>query len=333
MSPEHHTSYSEQYLLNIQRGVGQSWLFEAGYLGAQSHHLQGFMDANQGIPSAVGSVTSHRPYPGFSNIQYVHDGGNGAYNALSAKVTRRFARGLSIISSYTWSKSIDTTSGIRNQGFDTLYPQNSRCLACERGLSAFDTRHRMVSSVLYDLPAGVDRAFHINSSVLNAIAGGWSLGGILTLQSGMPGTPSIGGQDNAQTGSGGYDRPNATGISPYLDNPTPSRYFNPAAFTEAPVGEFGNVGRNSVIGPGIIGLDAEIHKNFMMPYKEGHVLQFRLEAFNALNHPNWGMPSLNILSGAAFPGQSARDPHQNFGVVTSTQGSMRQLQLGLKYTF
>jgi hypothetical protein len=136
----------------------------------------------------------------------------------------------------------------------------------------------------------------------------------------MPGTVGLGGFDNALSGSGGYDRPNATGVSPYLDSPTPSRYFNPKAFVQAPTGQFGNVGRNSIIGPGIIALDAEIHKNFKMPYKEGHALQFRLEAFNALNHPNWGMPSLNIRSA-------------NFGVVTSIQGTMRQVQLGLKYSF
>jgi hypothetical protein len=333
MAPSHRTSYASQYLVNIQRGVGRNWAFEAGYLGGQSHHLMGFMDANQGIPGTVGSATSRRPYKGYSNIQLVHDGGNGTYNALSFKATRRFSQGISVISSYTWSKSIDTTSGIRNQGFDSLYPQNSYCLACERGLSAFDTRHRVVTSVLYDLPVGKGRAANISNRVLDTIVGGWNLGGILTLQSGMPGNLTIGGQDNASTGSGGYDRPNATGVSPYLSNPTPSRYFSLDAFTEAPAGQFGNAGRNSVTGPGIIGFDSEIHKAFKMPYKEGHMLQFRFEAFNVMNHPNWGMPSLNILNGATVAGKTARDSHQNFGVVSGTQGAMRQIQLGLKYSF
>jgi hypothetical protein len=322
MSVDHHTTYAMQYLFNIQRQVGPNWALEAGYLGGASRHLQGFQDVNQAIPGTVGTVASRAPFPGFSNIQLVQDGGTGDYNALSLKATRRFSQGFSVIGSYTWSKSIDTTSGIRNQGYDTLYPQNSYCLACERGLSSFDTRNRLVTSVLYDLPVGSGRLLNISNPVLNAVIGGWEAGGILTLQSGMPGTLTIGGVDNASTGAGGYDRPNSTGISPYLNNPTPSRYWNLAAFTEAPPGQFGNVGRNSIEGPGIIAFDAEVHKQFAMPYKEGHVLQFRFEAFNALNHPSWQMPNLNVLAKG-----------QSFGTVTATAIPMRQLQLGLKYLF
>jgi hypothetical protein len=76
-----------------------------------------------------------------------------------------------------------------------------------------------------------------------------------------------------------------------------------------------------------------VHKQFKMPYGEHHLLQFRMEAFNAINHPNLQMPTLNILSGSAFPGQPATNAHQNFGVVTGTSTSMRQVQLGLKYSF
>ena len=97
-----------------------------------------------------------------------------------------------------------------------------------------------------------------------------------------------------------------------LSNPTPSRWLNPAAFTEAPPGFFGNVGRDTIEGPGIVNFDFEVHKQFRMPYNEHHSLQFRMEAFNAINHPNWGMPNLNILSGAAFPGQPATNAHQEF---------------------
>lgn len=122
-------------------------------------------------------------------------------------------------------------------------------------------------------------------------------------------------------------------VSPYLDNPVPSRWLNLAAFTEAAPGFFGNVGRNTIEGPGIFNIDFEVHKQFKMPFREGHNLQFRLETFNVLNHPNWGMPNLNILSGAAQAGMPGTAAHQNFGVVGGTQTSMRQVQLGLKYTF
>jgi hypothetical protein len=300
-----------------------------------SRHLQGFSDVNQGIPGTVGNAASRRPYKGFSNIQYVQDGGTGNYNSLSVKATRRFSQGLSVISSYTWAKSLDTTSGIRNQGWDSLYPQNSYCLSCERGPSAFDATHRMVASVLYDLPVGKGKSLNLTNPVANTVIGGWNLGGTLTLQSGMPGNLTIGGVDNASTGSGGYDRPNTTGVSPNLDNPTPNRYWSLGAFTEAAPGQFGNAGRDAIRGPGIVGFDAEVHKEFRMPYKEGHVVQFRFEAFNVLNHPNWQMPVLNILAGAAQPGMPATAAHQGFGVVNATNPSipMRQIQLGLKYSF
>ncbi|RPI23678.1 MAG: TonB-dependent receptor [Acidobacteria bacterium] len=333
MSVDHRTTYTMQYLFNIQRQLTPNWAIEAGYLGSVSRHLQGFLDANQGIPGTTGSPSTRRPWKGFSNIQYVHDGGNGNYNSLSLKATRRFSEGLNVISSYTWAKSLDTTSGIRNQGFDTLYPQNSYCIACERGPSAFDVTHRMVTSVLYDLPVGKGKRLGIDNAVVNTMLGGWSLGGILTMQSGMPGNLTMGGLDNASTGSGGYDRPNATSTSPYLDDPKPYRYWNLDAFVVAPAGQFGNAGRNSVRGPGIFLLDAEVHKQFALPYKEGHVFQFRFEAFNVLNHPNWGMPNLNIRSGAARAGVPDTAARQNFGVVTSTSGSMRQIQFGLKYLF
>ena len=206
-------------------------------------------------------------------------------------------------------------------------------MRCERGLSSFDVRHRFVTSVLYDLPIGRGRAMNIHNSALDAIVGGWQTGGIITAQTGVPGTLGIGGVDNAGTGAGGYDRPVATGASPYLDNRTPSRWLSLSAFAEAPPGQFGNVGRNTIEGPGIFNFDANCTRNSECHTKKGMRFKFRVEAFNALNHPNWSMPNLNILSGAAQVGQPGTASHQNFGVVTGTSTSMRQVQIGLKYRF
>jgi hypothetical protein len=329
---QHHTSYANQYLFNIQRELAGNWLIEGGYLGGESHHLYGQQNANQGIPGTVGTPASRLPFYNFGFIQLVQDGGNGNYNSLSLKATRRFSQGLSVIASYTYSRSIDDTSGIRPGPSDFLYPQDSDCIECERGLSGFDVRHRIVTSVLYDLPVGRGRALNIDNKVLNGIVGGWQSGGILTLQTGVPGSLMV-LVDNAGTTVSSSDRPNATGQPTYPANPTPSRWINLAAFAEAPPGNWGNVGRNTIESPGIADFDAEIHKQFRMPYKEGHVLQFRLEGFNAINHPNWGMPALGILTGAAQPGMPATAPHQGFGVISSTSTQMRQIQLGLKYTF
>ena len=126
-----------------------------------------------------------------------------------------------------------------------------------------------------------------------------------------------------------------SGQSVNATNQTPNGWYNPAAFVEAPFGQFGNVGRDTALAPGVFTINAELHKNFVMPYNEHHQVQFRAEAFNLLNHPNWGGPNQNILAGAVFPGQPNTNAHQGFGVINSLAFGipMRQLQLGLKYTF
>jgi hypothetical protein len=264
----------------------------------------------------------------------VHDSGNAHYHSGSVKVTRRFSQGLSLTTSYTWSRSIDTTSGIRNQGLDTLFPQDNRCLRCERAVSSFDTPHRFVLGAVYELPVGRGRVFGINNAVANTFIGGWQLSGNMTVQSGNPQTLTIGGVDNASTGNQGSDRPVYTGVgNGYARNRTTDRWYDPASFVVAPAGAFGNVGRNTMRTPHLQSIDLAIHKQFRTPYSERHVVQFRLEAFNAFNHPSWGAPSGNILSGAAFDGAPSNAAHQGFGRISSTAIPMRQLQVGLKYLF
>src|SRR6185436_19508885 len=108
-----------------------------------------------------------------------------------------------------WSKSIDTGSAIRNQGNDTLFPQNSYCRACERALSSFDVRHRFVLSTLYDLPVGKGRRLGVDNPIANGLVGGWQVGAIVSWQSGFPLTMFQGG-DPSNTGAG-FDRPTSTG--------------------------------------------------------------------------------------------------------------------------
>jgi hypothetical protein len=328
----HYTSYTEQYLLNIQRQLSANWAVEVGYLGSQSHHLYGFQNANQGIPSTVGAASTHLPFADFGVIQLVRDGVNAEYNALSFKVTKRFSQGMSVISNFTWSKSIDDSSGIRTQGYDTLFPQNSYCIQCERGLSSFNVPLRWLLAVLYDLPVGKGKLLNIDNGFLNAIVGGWQTGGSMIVQNGVPLTVTIGGLDNSVT-QNGYDRPNATGVSPYPSDQKTAQWYNGAAFVVAPLGTYGNVGRNTLAAPPVFGFDAHLHKSWIMPYSEHHQVQLRFEAFNVLNHPNWGGPNGNILAGAAIPGTPAGSAHSGFGVISSLATPMRQLQVAMKYTF
>jgi hypothetical protein len=254
-------------------------------------------------------------------IQFVHDAGTGNYNAFSVKATRRFSNGLNVIASYTWSKSLDDTSGIRNQGNDELYPQNSECIPCEYGRSAFDVKNRIVGSANYELPIGPGKLLNTNKAV-GELIGGWQVGGIFTHQTGAVATP-LRGVDNASIASafGNFDRPVPTGQSPYLSGSARSLndWVNKSAYVSAAPGFFGNVQRGSFTGPGLTNLDATLHKDFFMPYNEKHELSIRFEAFNALNHPNWNTPNLNYSS-------------STFGRITGT-GSLRQLQLAAKYQF
>jgi hypothetical protein len=331
---DHATAYTMQYLLNVQRQVGLNWALEVGYLGSVSHHLYGFQNANQAVPGATGSIASRTPFPNYGVIQLVSDGNNANYNSGSVKITRRFSQGVSLTSSYTWSKSIDNTSAIRNQGFDTLFPQDNRCRRCDRALSSFDTRHRFVLGGVYELPAGKGKSWNIQNSVANTLLGGWDLSAGVTIQSGVPQTLSIGGVDNASTGNQGTDRPVYTGIgNGYNADRTPAHWYDPASFVEAPQGAFGNVGRNSMITPHFQSIDVALHKRFQLPYNEQHAIQFRLETFNTFNHPSWGAPSGNILAGAAFAGAPATAARQGFGVISSTAIPMRQIQVALKYQF
>ncbi len=324
------TPYVMQYLFNVQREFGQNLAYEIGYLGSVSRHLESLRAVNESIPGATGTVLSRAPYPNFGRIQLVDAGGRGNYNSLGMKLTKKYSSGLSALVSYTYAKSIDETSGIRVNDGDTLFPQNSYCQRCERGYSSFDTRHRAVTSILYDLPVGKGRQMSIANPVANAIIGGWQVGSILTLSTGFPQTV-FAGSDRSNTGGGNDRAVYNSGVDPNLANHDPQRWFNPAAFSLPTFGTFGNVGRNTLISPSIFGWDFSTLKNFQL--KEAHTLQFRFEAFNLPNHPNWGNPDTNAGQIQRNAAGEITNGGGNFGVIGGTRGNMRNLQIALKYIF
>ena len=328
---DHATPRTWQYLVNVERQLGTNWAVEVGYLGSQSRNLYGFRNVNQAAPGPLDSINARRPYPNFGVIQYVNDTFKGHYNAGSVKVTRRYGDGVSLNTSYTLAKSMDNASGTRTQGLDTLFPQDSSCLECEMGLSSFDVRHRWVLGAVYELPIGRGKAVNIENGLADAILGGWQWSASSTVQSGVPQTLTI-GINNAGTNNPLPDRPSYSGVGTgYANNRSPSRWYDPASFVVAPQGTFGNVGRNSMITPALQTFDMALAKRFTVHGR--HALQFRAEAFNVLNHPVWGPPNGNILAGPAFPGAPANAARQGFGVITTTAIPMRQIQLGLKYSF
>lgn len=313
------TPYVIQYMVSVQRELRNNLLLEMNYLGSVGRKLESLRAANESIPGTTGSVLSRAPYPEFGRIQLVDGSGKSNYNGASIKLEQRLSNGLSFVSGYTWAKSIDNASAIRSHNGDTLFPQNSYNLAAERGLSSFHVSHRAVNSILYQLPFGKGKRFIDAGGIANVLLGGWELGTLFNIQTGFPLTV-VTGRDQSNIGAG-FDRPNnVAGQSGTLpsDQRTLNRYFNTDAYVQQPFGTFGNVGRNTIIGPGIVQWDASLLKRFY--FAEDKSLQFRFEAFNAANNMNWGNPDTNRNSA-------------NFGRITGTRGAMRQLQFGLKLIF
>jgi hypothetical protein len=298
-----------QYNVNIQHEV-YGTVFQAAYVGSQGRHLRLIGDYNQGIGGK-------RPNPAFSSITVQESVSNSNYNGMWLSAERRLNKGLTVNASYTFSKSLDNNS----VGSSNPQIQNFYNIAAEHALSDFDARHRFVLSGVYLLPfKGGD------NPAVRRLAEGWSVAPIVNLQSGNPFSPIVSRTDpNSLTA---FDRPILVAGQPLtMANPTPGstgQWINPQAFLTPPVGVFGSAGRNILTAPGFEDIDFAVSK--MTLIKERVSLQFRAEAFNLFNHPNFGQPGNNILSGT-------------FGKVTATRtprgdlGSSRQLQLGLKLVF
>jgi hypothetical protein len=266
-------------------------------------------------PNDASSVQSRRPFPFYGIIQQVENVVSSNYHALNLKLQQRFSRGLTFLTGYTFSKAIDDSSGIRSSSGEQSIAKWDWDLSAERGLSQFHTAHRLVNSILYDVPW-----FSGAPPVTRAIFGGWQASGILTFSTGNPVRVGPIGDTNAIGGEGNY--PDATGIDPHAGAGTINRFWNIAAFdiTNPELRyRFGNVGRHVLISPGYSQADVSMLKNIAMPW-EGHRLQFRWEAFNVTNRPNWNVPSSDV-----------RNP-STFGLVTSAR-TMREMQFGLKYLF
>ena len=315
------SSYVGQWSVGVQRELGGTMSAEATYFGSVGRHLRRLMSYNNPEPSQLANSNLARPFPKFGSIQVMAAPSSSHYNALYLKLQRRFSGGVSFLTSYSYGKSIDNGSGIRTSDGDSLTPSNNYDLGLETGLSAFDFRQRWTTSWLWDLPFGSNRRFLHRGGVADFVLGGWQLGGIFTLQSGFPFTVLCGG-GTVQNG-GGVCYPDPTGIDWRLpaSERTRTRYFNTDAFIDRnTVGPFryGTVPRNSLIGPGIVSLDASANKRF--PLGGSKLVELRVEAFNLPNRPIWNQP-----------GAQLRTP--NFGVITSTRLDSRQIQIGAKLLF
>ena len=313
------TGYMQHWNFNIERQIGSKSVLELAYVGSKGTKLLTARDINQPQPSVLppGLPFVPRPDPRFDDINLLESRANSNYNALQARFQQRLSHGLAALVSYTWSKSIDDASNFFSSAGDPNFPQNSYNVAAERGRSNFDVRHRLSASYSYALPFGKGRQYLANDGWLTTVLSGWETYGIVTLQSGRPFTVALLSEiDNSGTGRsilgfGANDRPNLVG-DPDISGTT-LQWFNTAAFAFPAPGTFGNAGRNVLDGPGFQNVNASLVKNTALT--ERVKLQFRAEAFNLFNHPNFNLPD-NFLGSPTFGRiTSARDPrHMQFGL-------------------
>lgn len=323
------TSYVSQWQASVQRQLTKDMSLEVTYMGSAGTKLRRLTSYNNPEPRP-GNPNLNRPFPKFNgSFQNMNAPSNSSYHALQLRLQQRFSNGFTLLGSYAYGKSIDNGSGVRTTDGDPLTPSDNYNLDAERGLSAFDFRQRFTASFLYELPIGRGKKVNLANSIANTLIGGWQLGGILTFQDGFPATAFC-GPGNVQNG-GGYCKPDAISSE---DANLPdgqqsiSRFFNTNAFVDRlgvapgaaqPVFRYGTAGRNTIIGPGIMGIDASVNKFFR--FLEGkHTVELRGEFFNAPNRPNF-----------AQPGTTLRTP--TYGVISATRLDSRQIQVALRYSF
>ena len=307
VSPDFVPAYVQHWNYNIQREVERMGTFTIAYAGSKGTHLLRSLDINQPFPGP-GPVESRAPFPAYSNILMTESGGNSEYQSLQFTFNRQFARRLSALASYTFSKSIDDTSAFLPTSADQNFPQDSHNYRLERGLSSFDTPSRATIAVLYRIPGSSrwTRGFEASS--------------IIAAQSGQPFTPML-STDNSNTGNTGgnfgIDRPNVL-HSPALSNPTPQEWFDVSAFAIPPQYTWGDAGRNIIRGPGLATVDFALRRVFAL--REGMSLTAEAQSFNMLNRANFNLPD-------AFADQPL-----TFGKIFSAKDP-RQIQFALRLAF
>ena len=329
ISPKFRDGYMQQWNADLQYEVLPNWMVDAAYVGSKGTHLSDVLDLNQADPVAG------PPYGQFSSILYAESNANSSYHSLQLRSEKRTSSGLSLLLSYTYSKSFDDISSVFGGSVGAGLPQNSRDLAADRGPSDFNAVHRFTGSFVYDLP--VHRLWKRGPGRL---LNNWQAGAIITAQSGSPFTVVLAGAPAASAAAfGNPARPDLVG-GPFqagtiagCQGPnqlrTPQAWFNPCAFGLPVAGfypgtfAFGTEGRNILTGPGFTNVDFGLSKSMALG-SESHRLVLRGDFFNLFNHPNFDVPG-HIFGGS------------NFGKVLTANAygnrPPRQIQLSAKYVF
>ncbi len=328
-NPNRSNGYIYQSSLDIQRQFAGNLMLDIGYLGSFGHKMPApdAQSINQ-VPTNLlrpGNTQILRPFPQFSNVQVVAaDIGASKYDGVNVGLEKRYSQGLLFKFNYTYSHMMDNIDS-RNElagypgvdAFTNYYNQ-----ANDWGNSGNDIRHRVVFSTIYELPVGRGRRFSISNKPLDLVVGGWSIGAVATWRTGTPLSPVV--ANNTTNSFSDGERPNVVGDWQLSGSRTTGQriaeWFNTAAFAAPVPYVFGDAGRTFGEGPHMANVDASLLKDFKIT--ERIVTQFRAEALNVLNHPNFANPNTTYGSAA-------------FGQITSliAGNQSRILQLGLHLSF
>ncbi|MGB6676787.1 MAG: TonB-dependent receptor [Terriglobales bacterium] len=338
VNPNYRLGYVQIRNLDIQQQIKPTLLLNIDYTGTKGTDLD--------ILEAPNRTATGIRIPGVQAFNYQNSVADSEANAGSVRLRKRLAHGFSIGGTYTFSKSLDdastigagATSGSGSAGLGaggtaagggassgtssagaTNVAQNAFDLSAERGLSSFNQTQRFTADYLWELPFGHDKRWLTGNSVPRAIFGDWQWSGDWTIASGLPFTPRLLGDfSDVQRGTNGTLRPNlVTGESISIPNPSIGQWFNTAAFVAPPPGQYGDARRNSIIGPPTKVFDMAFTKIF--PLKESRVLEFRAQATNVFNIPQYASIDTQVNS-------------PTFGRVTAV-GAMRAIQLTSRIRF
>jgi len=356
IQPDMKTPTLISYSLRIQQQVSSNTSLTVGYVGSHGYHEMIGIDANEpfpvicpaapcpakypatfpaglaGTPVLAGEYfvpTTIRANPALANTWSWFSEGVSSYNALQVDVNRRFSAGLTLRGVYTYSKALDDGDSLNatTSGGGPALASNPFNLRSDWGLASYDVRHVGVVSASYALPIGRGQRFLGDlSGFRNGAASGWSVNSVVTAQGGFPFSPQL---SYNPSNNGDTRNPVRPFANPALSGPiilgTPARWFNPNAFlapsnTAANGGFYGNVGRDTLIGPGLATWDFSVLKDTRI--RERMSLQFRAEIFNLLNRANFNMPNEVVFTPSGVSPTA--------GIITSTSTTARQVQFALK---
>jgi len=332
-NPNFKTPYSFQYNFTFER---QQWNtgFRISYIGTAMRQGPWQYNYNSPVPDSRPYIAKARPFPKYPDIWYVTNGAGHQYNGLTVEALRQLKGGLYFQSSWTWARDrydLDYNWDFPLWQFTSENPFNR---ARDIGPAQEIPTHRFTTNFIYQLPFG--RGRHFASSVsraANLLVGGWEISGIYTVQSGQFLTPFWTGPDPVGITYTTSDPASVTLRPNAISNPnsaphTPELWFNPAAFTEPTLGQFGTSGKGVIKGPGVNVFSAGLHKDFA--WGERAKLRWEMTATNILNHPNWVNPVTDITDSSV--GVITSDGGVTSGSVGDRAGP-RQFRMGLRFQF